>query len=144
MIRCFALAVLCVSALTTIGLAQEKDKHTTDSLETVKKNLADGKAILVDVREKSEWDAGHLKLAILLPSSHFSDATKHKEVAEKSLDKKKIVYTHCKAGGRAARCGEYLKGLGYDVRPLKPGYEELLKAGFEKADAEKKDEPNKP
>jgi phage shock protein E len=144
MFRNLSLALICLGALAPMTLAQESEKHTADSLETVKKNLAEGKAILVDVREKSEWDAGHLKLAVLLPSSHFSDTTKHKEIAEKSLDKKKIIYTHCKAGGRAARCGVYLKSLGYDVRPLKPGYEELLKAGFEKAPPEKKDEAKKP
>jgi phage shock protein E len=116
------------------GQAYAQEKHTTDSLETVKKNLAEGKAILLDVREKSEWDAGHLKLAKLLPSSRFVDPDKHKEIAEKELDKKLIIYTYCKAGGRCARVAEYLRPLGYDVRALKPGYEELLKNGFEKGD----------
>lgn len=141
MLRSLILAVVGASVLSAVTFGQEK--HTTDSLDTVKKNLADGKAILIDVREKSEWDAGRLKLAKLLPSSLFTDPATHKELAEKNLDKSKIVYTHCRAGGRAARCGEYLKALGYDVRPLKPGYEELAKAGFEKAEPEKSDEVKK-
>jgi rhodanese-related sulfurtransferase len=49
------------------------------------------------------------------------------------VPKDKIIYTHCKAGGRALTCGDILKAQGYDVRPLKPGYEDLIKAGFQKA-----------
>ena len=51
----------------------------------------------------------------------------------RGLPKDKIIYTHCKAGGRALVCGDILKKQGYDVRPLKPGYEALIQAGFEKA-----------
>lgn len=127
------LIAVAASLVFTLG-AVAQEKHTSDSLETVKKNLAEGKAVLIDVREKSEWDAGHLKFAKLLPSSRFADPDLHKEIADKELDKKKIIYTHCKAGGRCARVAEYLKVLGYDVRALKPGYDELLKNGFEKAD----------
>ncbi|HVJ84539.1 MAG TPA: rhodanese-like domain-containing protein, partial [Caulifigura sp.] len=51
----------------------------------------------------------------------------------KNVPKDKIVYTHCALGKRALDAGEILKARGYDVRPLKSGYEELLKNGFEKA-----------
>ncbi len=131
----FTMAWLACSSLASVSLAQEK--HTTDSLETVKKNLTEGKAILVDVREHSEWGAGHLKLAKLLPLSEFANSDNKKEIAEKSLDKTKIIYTHCKAGGRCLTAAKHLKTLGYDVRALKPGYEDLLKAGFEKAEEKK-------
>lgn len=127
--------VVC-SATPSLNFAQEK--HTGDSLETVKKNLADGKAMILDVREHSEWDAGHLKLAKLLPLSEFANSDKKKEIAEKTLDKTKIIYTHCKAGGRCLTAAKHLKALGYDVRALKPGYEDLLKAGFEKAEEKPK------
>lgn len=44
------------------------------------------------------------------------------------------MYLHCGSGVRTLKAADELKKLGYDVRPLKPGYKELLKAGFEKAD----------
>jgi phage shock protein E len=75
----------------------------------------------------------------LLPLSEFANSDKKKEIAEKELDKSKIIYTHCKAGGRCLTAAKHLKALGYDVRALKPGYEDLLKAGFEKASPEKKE-----
>jgi phage shock protein E len=141
--RSCTLAVALFCTLIPLSAAQEKVKHSTDSLETVKKNIADGKAVMIDVREKAEWDAGHLKVAKLVEMSRFSDIEKQKEVAEKEFDKSKIIYTHCKAGGRSVSVAEILKKFGYDVRPLKPGYEELIKAGFEKADS-KKEEAKKP
>ena len=61
-----------------IVVAQE---HTKDSLETVKKALADKKAVLIDVREKTEWDAGHLADAKLLPLSSLKDEPLPKEVS---------------------------------------------------------------
>ena len=39
----------------------------------------------------------------------------------------------CAAGGRSLDAADLLKKLVYDVRPLKPGYKDLLKAGFEAA-----------
>ena len=45
----------------------------------------------------------------------------------------KAVYIHCRAGGRALQCAEILAGKGYDIRPLKAGFEKLVESGFEKA-----------
>jgi phage shock protein E len=123
-----------LSAFTTgrFVFAQDPAVHTKDSLDTVKANLKEGKALIVDVREQREWDAGRLKNAILVPMSKLNKDEQLPELL-KLLPKDKIIYTHCKAGGRALICGDILKQQGYDVRPLKPGYDDLLKAGFEKA-----------
>jgi rhodanese-related sulfurtransferase len=113
--------------------AQEQPlEHTKESLEQVKANLKSGKAVLVDVREQSEWAAGHIQGAILLPKSKLTVETQLSELVKK-LDKNKIIYTHCRAGGRALQCAEILKKQGFNVRALKPGYAELEKAGFDEA-----------
>ena len=52
--------------------AQEAPTHTKDTLADVKKNVESGKAVIVDVREQNEWDAGHVKGAILLPRSKLT------------------------------------------------------------------------
>ena len=109
------------------------EEHTKDTTDQVKKAIEDKKAVLIDVREQKEWDAGHLKEAGLLPLSKLnSGATK--EELEKAIPKGTIVYLHCKAGGRCLSAAEILKKQGYDARPLKDGYEDLLKAGFPKAE----------
>jgi phage shock protein E len=109
---------------------------TKDSLQTVQKKVADKRAVLVDVREPSEWDEGHIEGAIFLPLSALRKDIDEKALANQ-LPKDKIVYTHCVVGKRAVSAANILEKLGYDVRPLKPGYRELVDAGFKKAaDAE--------
>ena len=46
------------------------------------------------------------------------------------LPKDKIIYCYCLAGGRCTEAAAILKPLGYDVRALRPGYPQLVKAGF--------------
>ena len=62
-------ALLLVGGLALAGLVStlSAQEHTKDSLDTIKARLVDKKAVLIDVREQLEWDAGHLKDAKLLP-----------------------------------------------------------------------------
>jgi rhodanese-related sulfurtransferase len=112
--------------------------HTKDSLDTVKKQLKDEKAVLVDVREEKEWKAGHLQDARLLPLSRLEKGIDREKLA-KILPKNKVIYLHCASGGRCLPAAEILTKQGYNVRSLKPGYKQLLEAGFAKA----KPEPEK-
>lgn len=120
-----------VAACVVAGTACAAD-HTTDSLDTVKKAVSDGKAVLVDVREEGEWKDGHLKDARHLALSDIKAGVPAEKLKEK-LPAGNVVYLHCAAGGRCRVAADHLKKLGYDVRPLKDGYDNLLKAGFEKA-----------
>ncbi|MBY0512513.1 MAG: rhodanese-like domain-containing protein [Gemmataceae bacterium] len=122
----FGAMVVAVAGLVVTARAAD---HTTDTTDVVKKALADDKAVLLDVREKSEWDDGHLKDAKLLPLSTLKGGAKAEDVA-KVVPKDKVVYLHCGSGVRCLKAADELKKLGYDVRPLKPGYADLLKAGF--------------
>ena len=115
--------------VATIAVAQE---HTKDTLATVKENVTAKKAVLVDVREKQEWDSGHIAGAALVPLSDLKVAS-GLQAALKRLPKDRIVYTYCAVGVRSLKAAEILKKQGYDVRALKAGYVELLKAGFPNA-----------
>jgi rhodanese-related sulfurtransferase len=117
----------------------EPKEHTKDSLASVKEKIADKKAVLVDVRDLVEWNAGHVQGAILLPWRDLQDKLTEAQVKEK-LPKDKIIYTHCAVGYRSLRAAKILKKYGYEVRALKPGYDELVKAGFT---SEKKAPPEK-
>ena len=122
--------LLLVPVMSAVSSAAD---HTKDSLDTVKKNVAEGKALLVDVREVEEWNEGHLKVAKLYQLSDINDKPSKDELKQRFGDKK-IVYLHCRSGGRCLLAAEVLKDKGYDIRPLKQGYPALLKAGFEKAE----------
>ena len=111
-------------------------KHTTDSFEQIQNRIAKNEAVLVDVREKFEWEDGHIQSAIFLPLSDLEEWESDKSYVlnlAKKISKDKIIYCHCVSGGRVMPASAILQKIGYDVRPLKPGYKDLLKAGFEKA-----------
>ena len=104
-------------------------EHTKDSLDVVKQAVAQQKAVIIDVREQEEWQQGHLAGAGLLPLSVLERGVPPQELA-KILPKDKIIYCYCLAGGRCEEAAAMLKPLGYDVRAIKPGYPQLVKAGF--------------
>ena len=134
--RRIALASWMIVALAMPVFAAAP-KHTKDSLDTVQKNLKEEKAVLFDVREQTEWDAGHLDAAILVPLSELrekADDTQFAKDLAKQVDEKKIVYCHCRSGGRVIPASAILKKLGYDVRPLKWGFAALVEEGFEQAE----------
>ena len=124
------LAIVCVGAPVFSACAAE---HTKDSLQTVKENVTSDKAVLVDVREKSEWDNGHVSGAVFLPLSELNSGITVAAL-QKRVPKGRIVYTHCAVGKRSLTAADILQKQGYDVRPLKAGYADLLRAGFEKAE----------
>ena len=133
-----ALALLALSLGAPLATRADAP-YTSDTPAQIQARLAEKKAVLLDVREPAEWSRGHLQQAALLPLSDLqtwkqdglsdADRARLSEAAPKGA----IVYTHCAKGGRAAIAGEYLRTLGYDVRPLKQGFTDLLEAGFPRA-----------
>lgn len=130
-VRWFFFASFATMFATPVAVGA--GEHTTDSLETVKKNLAAKKAVLVDVREKSEWEDGHLENALHAPLSELKITAGAKGFIEQ-LPEKKVIYTHCAAGARSVSAAKILRTHGIEVRPLKSGYDDLLDAGFKKAE----------
>lgn len=104
-------------------------EFTKDSLAEVRKNVSEGKAILVDVRDLVEWNAGHVRGAVHLPWRDLQGKNGGQLLIGK-LPKDKIIYTYCAVGYRSSRAGKIIAKNKLDVRPLKPGFEDLVKAGF--------------
>lgn len=127
--RQFAWVIPAVAACVSVSCAAD---HTTDTLDAVKKSVTDKKAVIVDVREESEWKDGHLRDATLLPLSELKAGVNAEKLKEK-LGDATVLYLHCGSGKRCLAAADLLKKQGYDVRPLKNGYSDLVKNGFEKA-----------
>jgi rhodanese-related sulfurtransferase len=126
------LKLLIISSLLAFTYSDiHAAELSSDPLPTVQENLATHKAVLVDVREPGEWKDGHVEGAISLPLSSLKKGDT--SALEQQLPKDKIVYTHCVRGVRALKAAKILEEVGYNVRPLKAGYEDLVKAGFAKA-----------
>jgi phage shock protein E len=103
-----------------------------ESLTDVKKDLQSGKAILIDVREIDEWNDGHLREAKSLPLSELKKGLAADKL-KTLIPKGKVIYLHCAAGVRSFKAADELKKAGIETKPLKAGYSDLLKAGFEQA-----------
>lgn len=131
-------AVLVVSCLM-VGILVSKVKavdHTADSLDKVKELLTAKKAILVDVREQVEWDAGHIEGAKLVPMSKLKRKVTDEEL-KKYFPPDKIVYLYCAGGYRCLDVAEMFEDSKLQLRALKQGYTTLSKAGFPTAKIEK-------
>lgn len=129
------VARLLAMAVVGLGLCQSilAAEHTMDSLQTIQRNLGEGKAVLVDVRELAETSAGYVQNARLLPLSELTkadDPDAARKAIAKAVPRDKIVYPYCRSGKRCLVATDVLRELGYDARALKHGYQDLIKAGF--------------
>lgn len=68
--------------------------------------LANGGAMLIDVREQSEYDEVHIPGSVLIPLGELPA-----RLAEVPVDRD--VYVHCRMGGRSARAVDYLRTFGH-------------------------------
>ena len=66
------------------------------------------KAVIVDVREDSEWNEQHILGAIHIPLGQLNE-----RLAELKQYKDSPVITQCKSGGRSAQAFEVLKSAGF-------------------------------
>jgi len=122
-----------LALLSCVVLSAAAESPAQESLAVVKKNIEEKKGVLVDVREPAEWKEGHIAGAISVPLIDLDDDAQA-VVLKQKLPKNQILYTYCVVGVRARTAAEWLRKDGYDVRPLKAGYKDLLKAGFKKAE----------
>jgi sulfur-carrier protein adenylyltransferase/sulfurtransferase len=88
--------------------------------------LLDDGAVFLDVRERSEWDEGHIPGAIHVPRGNLESRI---EGAVPERGRRIIVY--CATGVRSAFATKTLEELGYvDVANLAGGYVEWKRNGF--------------
>ena len=93
------------------------------------KLVADGKAVLVDVREPKEWaETGVAAPAVLLAKSDFDGEQKDwKPFLEKNGGREIILY--CRSGSRSAKVAEALAKKGLKVSNA-GGFKEWVDAGL--------------
>jgi rhodanese-related sulfurtransferase len=81
-------------------------------------------AFLLDVREQSEWEAGHVEGAVLIPLGELST-----RMSEVPTDK--IVLVICRSGNRSAQARDQLRAAGYtQVTSVDGGMNAWIQAGL--------------
>jgi rhodanese-related sulfurtransferase len=83
--------------------------------------------ILIDVREESEFAAGHVKGAL-----HISKGVIERDIETKVPDKAKTLVLYCGGGFRSALAADNLKKMGYENPiSLDGGWRALKDSGLE-------------
>ena len=90
------------------------------------KTKSSSDAVIVDVREKDEFDESHIPDAV-----HMSRGMVELEVEDKFPDRNTTVICHCGGGGRSALAAESLQKMGYkNVRSMAGGFKAWKAAGL--------------
>ena len=84
--------------------------------------LLDDGAVLLDVREKQEWNAGHAPVARHLPLGRVSEASRR-------LPAKSTVVVVCRSGNRSRQATTALRNMGYNAFNLSGGMHAWTRAG---------------
>jgi phage shock protein E len=95
-------------------VADAKKKITEISPTDAASETKSSDAVIVDVREKDEFDESHIPDAV-----HMSRGMLELEVEDKFPDRNMTIICHCGGGGRSALAAESLQKMGYkNVRSI--------------------------
>ena len=86
--------------------------------------IAQSGALVLDVREQDEWDAGRIEGALHVPLGELG--ARHAE-----LVRDKPIVVVCRSGGRSAVATEALVGMGLDAYNLEGGLQAWHASGYE-------------
>jgi rhodanese-related sulfurtransferase len=107
-------------------VAEAKENITEISPEDAAEKSNNREAVIVDVRDRDEWDEGHIPGAI-----HMSRGTIELDVEEKVPDPNAMIICHCGGGGRSALAAESLQKMGYkNVRSMAGGFKAWKAVGL--------------
>ncbi|HEY8090254.1 MAG TPA: rhodanese-like domain-containing protein, partial [Polyangiaceae bacterium] len=100
-------------------MADVRKRTRQVSLEELKRRLDAGeKMTLVDVREKDEWRAGYIPVAVSIPRGFLEI-----QAEQKLPDKNARIVAYCAGGTRSALAAATLTELGYThVETANPGF----------------------
>lgn len=87
------------------------------------KQIQDGGAILLDVRDPAEWRAGHAPKARHIPLGELASRSRE-------LPQGRHIVTMCRSGARSARAAALLSEQGWEVSNLAGGARAWVAAGL--------------
>ena len=93
------LPLVCSALMMLTGCGA--DDYQKISQDKAKEMMDTQQVLVLDVREQSEYDSGHIPGAVLLPVGTIDE------------DTAAAVLVYCRSGSRSKRAAKALAGLGY-------------------------------
>src|SRR5215211_3187660 len=107
-------------------LVQDAKRAITEISAADAAREVQGGAILIDVREKEDWEAAHIPDAV-----HLSRGMIELEIEEKAPALDTPIICHCGGGSRSALVADNLQKMGYtNVKSLAGGFKAWRQAGL--------------
>ena len=107
-------------------VADAKQRITEVSTDDARAAVERGEAVLIDVREESDWREGHARGA-----KHLSRGVIELEIEEQLPDPNRPIICYCGGGSRSALVADSLQKMGYtNVRSLAGGLKAWKEAGL--------------
>lgn len=103
------ILLVMVLLMAGCGKTTVENQYQQISQEEAKNMMDTQEVIVLDVREQSEFDAGHIPEAVLLPVGTITEAT----VAVVIPEKDSVVLVYCRSGNRSKTASQALVDLGY-------------------------------
>ena len=89
-------------------VADAKQRITEVSVDDARAAVDRGEAVLIDVREESDWREGHA-----VGARHLSRGVIELEIEEQVPDPSQPIICYCGGGSRSALVAESLQKMGY-------------------------------
>lgn len=110
MSKMFGIILLVIVLLMAgCGKTTVENQYQQISQEEANNMMDTQEVMVLDVREQSEFDAGHIPEAVLLPVGTITEATAAAVIPEKDS----VVLVYCRSGNRSKTASQALVDLGY-------------------------------
>ena len=107
-------------------VTEAKENITEISPEDAAKKFQEHEAVIIDVRDKDEYDEDHIPNAL-----NLSRGTIELDIEEQVSDPDMMIICHCGGGGRSALAAQSLQKMGYkNVRSMAGGFKAWKAAGL--------------
>ncbi|WP_047795578.1 rhodanese-like domain-containing protein [Exiguobacterium sp. JLM-2] len=102
----FIVGILALMAIIIFVITSEKDEITRIDVKTLQNKLENEEITLLDVRESSEYEGGHIEGAVNAPLSSL-------DANQLPYPKDEPIYVICRSGNRSAQAASQLQDAGY-------------------------------
>ncbi len=100
------VGILALMAIIIFVITSEKDGIMKIDVKTLQIKLENEEIMLLDEREASEYEGGHVEGAVNAPLSSL-------DANQLSYPKDKPIYVICRSGNRSAQAASQLQDAGY-------------------------------